>query len=222
MNHSQEFEAHLDEVLPCAFKTALYLCRDRDDAEDLVQDAALQAFRQFDKWERGTNFKAWFLKVQHNCFLGRVRRAARRPQTVQVEDEDETSALYLFEQTRGGKAWGNDPARSFVAQLDGETIAQALRALAPEFRAVCTLFFVHQMGYEQIAQITQTPLGTVRSRLHRGRRNLQKSLWELGQERGLTENSVHGRTINKSRAPLVLALLVPLIQLAVTLGELHV
>ena len=222
MNHSQDFEAHLGEILPSAFKTALYLCRDRDDAEDLVQDAAIQAFRQFDKFERGTNFKAWFLKVQHNCFLGRLRSETRRPQTVQVEDEEEVGALYLFEQTRGGKAWGGDPAANFVAQLDNEIIAQALRGLAPEFRAVCTLFFVQQMGYEQIAEITQTPLGTVRSRLHRGRRHLQKALWELGQERGLTEKSAHGRTVNKSRASLVLALLLPLVQLTAFLGGLHV
>ena len=222
MNHSPDFEALLGEILPSAFKTALYLCRDREDAEDLVQDAAIQAFRQFDKFESGTNFKAWFLKVQHNCFLGRLRSETRRPQNVQVEDEDTVESLYLFEQTRVGKAWGGDPARSFVAQLDSEIIAQALRELAPEFRAVCTLFFVHEMGYEQIAEVTSTPLGTVRSRLHRGRRHLQKALWELGQERGLTEKSAHGRTVNKSRASLVLALLVPLLQLATFLGGLHV
>ena len=183
---TENFEVLIEAVLPSALKTALYLCRDRDDAEDLVQDAAVQAFRQFDKWEQGTNFKAWFLKVQHNCFLGRLRRDARRPQTVQVEDEETVDTLYLFEQTRGAKAFGGDPARSFVARLESEQITEALRNLPVEFRAVCTLFFVHDLSYEQIAQITETPLGTVRSRLHRGRRHLQKALWELAQERGLT------------------------------------
>ena len=110
-----DFESLLAEILPGALKTATYLCRDADDAQDLVQNAAIQAYRQFDKFERGTNFKAWFLKVQHNCFLGRLRHDARRPQTVQVEDEETVDSLYLFEQTRGGKAFGGDPARSFVA-----------------------------------------------------------------------------------------------------------
>ena len=204
--NSPDFETLLEEVLPSALKTATYLCRDADDAQDLVQDAAIQAFRQFDKFESGTNFKAWFLKVQHNCFLGRLRRDARRPQTVQVEDEETVESLYLFEQTRGGKGWGGDPAQNFVAQLEGDEVAAALRGLAPEFRAVCTLFFVHEMGYEQIAEVTETPLGTVRSRLHRGRRHLQKALWELAQERGLTETE-SGRTMNKSRALAALALL---------------
>ena len=92
-----EFENLLEEILPSALKTALYLCRDADDAQDLVQDTAIQAFRQFDKWESGTNFKAWFLKVQHNCFLGRLRHDARRPQTVQVEDEETVESLFLWE-----------------------------------------------------------------------------------------------------------------------------
>ena len=218
MSHSADFESLLEEVLPGALKTATFLCRDADDAQDLVQDAAIQAFRQFDKFESGTNFKAWFLKVQHNCFLGRLRHDARRPQTVQVEDEETVDSLYLFEQTRGGKQWGGDPAANFLAQLDGELIAQALHELAPEFRAVCALFFVHEMGYEQIAHITDTPLGTVRSRLHRGRRHLQKALWDLAQERGLTQTET-GRTMNKSRA---LAALMLLLGLANFAGGFHV
>ena len=200
MSDTTEFENLLEAILPSALTTATYLCRDADDAQDLVQDAAIQAFRQFGKFESGTNFKAWFLKVQHNCFLGRLRHDARRPQTVQVEDEETVDSLYLFEQTRNSRAFGSDPARSFMARLEGEQIAEALRNLPVEFRAVCTLFFVHEMGYEQIAQITETPLGTVRSRLHRGRRHLQKALWELAQERGLTDTDKNAESATaKSR-----------------------
>ena len=213
---SSEFENLLEEILPSALKTALYLCRDADDAQDLVQDTAIQAFRQFDKWESGTNFKAWFLKVQHNCFLGRLRHDARRPQTVQVEDEETVESLFLWEQTRGAKAWGGDPAARLLAQIEGEQVTDALRGLAPEFRAVCTLFFVHEMSYEQIAEVTGSPIGTVRSRLHRGRRHLQKSLWKLAQERGLVSDEM-GHTSDKSRAIAALALL-----LAIGSGGFHV
>lgn len=72
-----EFEALLEPILPSALKTALFLARSREDAEDLVQEAAILAFRSFERFERGTNFKAWFLKVQHNCFLGRLRHPPR-------------------------------------------------------------------------------------------------------------------------------------------------
>jgi RNA polymerase sigma-70 factor (ECF subfamily) len=192
-----DFEALVEEVLPAALKTAIFLCRDLDDAEDLVQEAALQAFRQFEKFEGGTNFKAWFLKVQHNCFLGRLRHDSRRPQSVQIDAEQEVEDLFLFEQTRrqgganssaGKGGFGSDPAAQFLAGLESEQIAGALRDLPPEFRVVCTLYFVHEMGYEQIAQVIECPLNTVRSRLHRGRKYLQKALWEIAQERGLSSD----------------------------------
>lgn len=182
-----EFSALLDALLPTAFKTATFLTRNAEDAEDLTQEAAIQAFRAFSSFEQGTNFKAWFLKIQHNCFLNRLRHESRRPQTVQVEQDEALDSLYLFEQTRGIglHKGGGDPAGALLDRLDGEEIAGALRALPPEFRAVATLYFVGELSYEQIAVIVDCPLNTVRSRLHRGRRLLQKELWELARERGI-------------------------------------
>jgi len=180
-----EFSALLAEVMASALKTAMFLTRNAADAEDLVQDAAIQAFRSFGSFERGTNFKAWFLKIQYHCFLGRLRRDARRPQTTPIEDDDWADSL-LLEHTRGeGLQSGNDPAGELLNRLDSEEIADALRALPPEFRAVAALYFLEEMSYEQIAGIVDCPLNTVRSRLHRSRRLLQKSLWEIARERGL-------------------------------------
>lgn len=181
----------LNGVLASALKTASFLTRSAEDAEDLTQEAAIQAFRAFDQFEQGTNFKAWFLKVQHNCFLNRLRHDSRRPQTVQIEDDDTIDSLYLFEQTRGVgmHKGGGDPAGALLDRLDGEQIAAALRALPDEFRAVATLYFIEEMGYEQIALVVDCPLNTVRSRLHRSRRLLQKALWDMASERGIVSGS---------------------------------
>ena len=181
------FSSLLEPVLASALKTATFLTRNSEDAEGLTQDAAIQAFRSFAQFEQGTNFKAWFLKIQHNCFLNRLRHDSRRPQTVQVEDDETIDNLYLWEQTRGigMHKGGGDPAGALLDRLDSVQIAAALRALPPEFRAVATLYFVEELPYDQIAQVVDCPLNTVRSRLHRGRRLLQKALWDLARERGL-------------------------------------
>ncbi len=188
---SGDFSDLLEPVLSTALKTATFLTRNAEDAEDLTQEAAIQAFRAFEQFEQGTNFKAWFLKVQHNCFLGRLRSDSRRPQTVQIEDDEAIDSLYLWEQTRGigMHKGGGDPAGALLDRLDAEQIAGAIRTLPDEFRTVATLYFVGELDYKQIAQVMDCPLGTVRSRLHRGRRLLQKALWDLASERGIVSGS---------------------------------
>lgn len=182
------FEECLEPVLPTAHRIALNLTRNAEDAEDLVQEAAILAFRAFASFEPGTNFKAWFLRIQHNCFLNQLRRAGRRPQTVDLADDDAVDNLYLYEQTKnaGWHRSSGDPAAAFLSQIETDEIKTALQALPDEFRAVAVLYFLEEMSYEQIAKIVDVPLNTVRSRLHRARKLLQKSLWELAQERGLT------------------------------------
>lgn len=183
-----EFSALLADVLQAALKTAFFLTRNADDAEDLVQDAAIQAFRAFGSFERGTNFKAWFLKVQYRCFLGRLRNAARQPQTVALENDEGDEMPFLPpSMNSNGRFARGDPAHELWNRLDAAQIADAIRALPDEFRAVATLYFVDQMSYEQIARIVDRPLNTVRSRLHRGRKLLQQSLWELARERGIVD-----------------------------------
>lgn len=178
-----DFEALLDGVLEAALKNARYLTRDPDDAADLVQEAALQAFRAFATFQPGTNFKAWFLKVQHNCFLVRLRSQRRRPQTVGVPEEETVEALYLYGKTRRPgplhPKLGGDPAQAFLDRLDAEKVEEALLGLPEEYRTVAALYFLEEFTYEQIAAVVDRPLNTVRSRIHRSRKLLQKRLWEL-------------------------------------------
>ena len=182
--NGQDFETLLAAVLAPALRVALRLTENRDDAEDLVQNTALQAIRAFASFTPGTNFRAWFLKILVNRFLNSRRGAARNTPSVPLDDVTE---CYLFEQSRrAGLHRREDPAALILQKVDGESIGQALRDLPDEFRAVAVLYFVEDCSYETIAQLLSCPLGTVRSRLHRARKQLQKSLWSLAQERGLT------------------------------------
>ncbi|MBW3636097.1 MAG: sigma-70 family RNA polymerase sigma factor [Armatimonadetes bacterium] len=179
-----QFETLLAPILGSAYGVALRLTGNRDDAQDLVQDAALRAFAAFETFEPQTHFKAWFLRVLVNCHLNRARSASRRPQTVALDDGEDA---LLFEAARreGLMARGVDPADALLARFDADLVAVALSDLPNDFRVVATLFLLEEMSYEEIALIVECPVGTVRSRLHRGRKLLQKALWELARERGL-------------------------------------
>ncbi|MFN0179675.1 MAG: sigma-70 family RNA polymerase sigma factor [Gemmatimonadales bacterium] len=178
------FEALVMPLLGAAYSTALRLTRNAADAEDLVQDAVLNAFRGFDTFQTGSNFKAWFFRVLTNGFFSRYRKAKRRGTEVELTD---TPELYLFSQTAalGWHADSNDPAGDLMDRFDGEHVAAALDRLPVEFRVVATLYFVNEMRYTEIAGALEIPLGTVRSRLHRARRMLQSALWQLGKDRGM-------------------------------------
>jgi RNA polymerase sigma-70 factor (ECF subfamily) len=178
------FEALLRPIVPVAYGVALRLARHPADAEDLVQEAALRAYRAFHTFELGTNFKAWFLRILTNVYFASYRKKKRQPEIV---DLDDAPPLYLYMQTAasGLSAEGEDPAGALLAKLDAEQIAAAIASLPDEYRMACTLYFLDDLQYQEIAAILDLPLGTVRSRLHRGRRLLQKALWHVARSHGL-------------------------------------
>jgi RNA polymerase sigma-70 factor (ECF subfamily) len=180
-----EFEALLTPLLGAAYGTALHLTRNAADAEDLVQVAALNAFRGFPAFERGSNFRAWFFRILVNCIYSRHRQSKRQGTTIELDD---TPELYLYCQTAAMGQHGVmiDPAEALMNKLDQEAIAGALATLPDEYRVVATLYFMQDLAYQEIADIVGCPVGTVRSRLHRARRLLQKALWKIAQERGIT------------------------------------
>lgn len=190
-----EFEAALGAVVPPAYAYALRLTRNRADAEDLVQEAALQACRGCDGFEAGTNFKAWFFRILTTCFWGKHRRERRRPSTI---DFDDLPPLILFQRSAeaGLGVSGENPAASLFDTMGTERIAAALDALPEEFGVVCTLYFMEDFAYHEIAEVLGVPVGTVRSRLHRGRKMLQKALWQLASDAGI----VHARTQEMTQA----------------------
>jgi RNA polymerase sigma-70 factor (ECF subfamily) len=181
---ADEFQALLVGVLPTAYGYALRLARNRADAEDLVQDAALRAFKAMDSFEAGTNFKAWMFRILTRCFWANHRRRQRRPNSV---DFDDTPDLYLYARSaEHGLQWqGEDPARALIDRLGTERVADAIGQLPEEYGVVCTLYFMEDFAYHEIAEVLEVPVGTVRSRLHRGRKMLQKALWCLAEESGI-------------------------------------
>lgn len=180
------FEDLLRKVLQPAFTVALSLTRERADAEDLVQEAALRAFRHFGTFAAGSNFRAWFMKILLNCFRAKYRQRKRRPETI---DLDDTPDLVIYGQSIASSLPydGEDPASSLFDRLGSEQVTEAIQMLPGEYREVATLYFMQDLSYQDIAAILDCPVGTVRSRLHRGRKMLQKALWHLAEERGIVD-----------------------------------
>ena len=178
------FEQLLQPIVGMAYGTAVRLTRSRTDAEDLVQDAALLAFKAFDSFEPDTNFKAWFFRILTNAFYSRHRKEKHDRANISTED---LPPLYLYTRTAeiGLHSQEPDPAAALMDRFDSEQVGAALDALPTEYRTVATLYFIEDFSYQQIADIVGCPVGTVRSRLHRGRRMLQKALWQVAQERGI-------------------------------------
>ena len=181
---AKKIEEYLAPILGPAYGTAFHLTRNRDDAEDLVQEAAVQAFRFFHTFQEGTNFRAWFFRILTNLFLNKYRQKQREPQVVEFEDAPD---LYLYAETRqaGLHSRSADPAALVLRKMEVEHVAAAIAALPEEFRTVSALYFMQEFSYQEIAEILDCPVGTVRSRLHRGRKALQRALWQIAQEHGI-------------------------------------
>lgn len=179
-----DFKSLLEPVLEPAYRTAYHLTRNEADAEELVQEAALLAFKGFGRFKPGTNFKAWFFTILRNRFISTYRKKQREIKTVELEDAPE---LYMYSKSveSGLSAQTSEPAKYVIEQLDAEQVATALSELPMEFREAATLYFTQDMSYHDIAEVLGVPVGTVRSRLHRGRKLLQKKLWHLAEDYGL-------------------------------------
>jgi RNA polymerase sigma-70 factor (ECF subfamily) len=193
-----EFDMMLRAVLGPAFGAALRMTGNRQDAEDLVQEAALAAYRGLATFQPGTNFKAWFFRIMMNCYLTGRRRA--RPEASMEELEDSHAAYYFMRTAEAGlHARFDDPAAATIGQMAQEDVARALEGLPEEFRIVCTLYFMEDLAYQEIADILGLPVGTVRSRLHRGRKMLQKRLWKVAEDQGIVRSQAREMTSEGTR-----------------------
>lgn len=178
------FEELFLPLVDNAFRLALSLVRNASEAEDLVQEAALAAYRSFASFTPGTNFKAWFYRILINRHYYRYRRERGRPVAVELEEAPE---LYLFNRTAelGLHRGDGDPAELLMRKMTSDHVRRAIASLPRDFRIPVGLFFLEELSYEAIATVVGCPVGTVRSRLHRGRRMLQKALWKIAEETGI-------------------------------------
>lgn len=175
------FERLIEPLMAPAYRTALQFARNAADAEELVQDATVQAYRAFGSFREGTYFRAWFFKILTNLAIHRYRQKKRRPDSVSLDSAADTG---LWEMARDE---GAGPESQVFTKFDRERVSDALDALPDEFQTVCTLYLMEEFSYEEISEILGVPIGTVRSRLHRGRKLLQISLIGLAQEQGLLQ-----------------------------------
>ncbi|HEY3022337.1 MAG TPA: sigma-70 family RNA polymerase sigma factor [Actinomycetota bacterium] len=180
----ERFEREVLPLLPNLYSAALRMTRNPADAEDLVQETYLRAYRGFSGFEEGTNLRAWMYRILTNTFINSYRKKQREPVTVQEDDLDE---WYLFDKL--GESGVEPSAEAEVIRgMPDEDVQKALEALPEGFRLAVLLADVEGFSYKEIAEILGIPIGTVMSRLHRGRRALEKALWERVRERGLVSD----------------------------------
>ena len=176
------FEADAMQFAPQLYSAALRMTRNPADAEDVVQETFLKAYRAYDSFQEGTNLKAWLYRILTNTYINRYRKAQRRPSEVEL---GELQDLYLFRRL-GEQSGASESAESEVLEqfVDSDVI-DALESLSDNFRMPVLLADVEGFAYKEIAEMLEIPIGTVMSRLHRGRKALQKKLWHLAEERGI-------------------------------------
>ncbi|MCG3120177.1 MAG: ECF RNA polymerase sigma factor SigR [bacterium] len=178
----QEFEALAFPHMDSLYSTALRLTRRPLDAEDLVQDVYLRAYRFFDKFEPGTNFKAWIFKILTNTFINRYRKQVREPQQTEFEKVE-----FFYSEAEGERddKYETRYEEKNYADLFGDEVSAALARLSYDFRAVVILCDIEGFSYKEISEIIEVPMGTVMSRLSRARQHLQKYLREYAQREGI-------------------------------------
>jgi RNA polymerase sigma-70 factor (ECF subfamily) len=172
----REFEAEALVHLDTLYNVALRLSGDASDAGDLVEETFVRAYRSWDKYERGTNCRAWLLTIMRDTFVNEFRRENRRPASVPFEPVEETT---MFESIRP-----EDPEGWLSRFAVGEEFERAFQELPEELRLPVVFRDVGGMGYDEIAEILSVPVGTVKSRLFRGRCRLRRRLQAYALESG--------------------------------------
>jgi RNA polymerase sigma-70 factor (ECF subfamily) len=177
----------VDQAMPfmdSLYSAALRMTRNPADAEDLVQETYLKAYRAFDRFEQGTNLKAWLYRILTNTFINTYRARKRRPDEQELEEVED---FYLYRRLGGLEAAniGRSAEDDVLDWLTDDEVKAALESLPEQFRMAVLLADVEGFSYKEIADILEIPIGTVMSRLHRGRRGLQKRLYQFAVDRGL-------------------------------------
>lgn len=185
------FERDAMEFAPQLYSAALRMTRNAADAEDVVQETFLKAYRAYDSFTEGTNLRAWLYRILTNTYINRYRKQQRRPNEV---DLGEVEDLYLYKRIGSGEA-GSASRSAETEVLDAfvdEDVRSAIESLPEHFRLPVLLADVEGFAYKEIAEMLDVPIGTVMSRLHRGRKTLQKALWAVAVERGLVAPNGEG------------------------------
>ncbi|MBA2426742.1 MAG: sigma-70 family RNA polymerase sigma factor [Actinobacteria bacterium] len=185
------FEQDTAPLLDPLYASALRMTRSPADAEDLVQETMLRAYRSFDRFEPGTNLKAWLFRIMTNAYINIYRKRQREPQQISAEEVEDFD-LYRELKTHDPQ-FEATPENIVLDQLLDADIVTAIEDLPEQFRLAVILSDVEGFTYAEMAEIMEVPMGTVMSRLHRGRKALQKRLLNLAREKGIIKSGSRGR-----------------------------
>ncbi len=177
-----DFEAAAMPFVDALYNTAYRMTRNPEDAEDLVQETYLKAYRYYDKFEEGTNFKAWLFKIMKNTFINNYRKRQQAPVLSDFADIEESFETQVSEDTSRQQL--KNPEEELLENVLDQDVQRALDQLPPDYRMVVLLADLEGFSYKEIADILEVPVGTVMSRLYRGRRLLEAAMLEFAREHG--------------------------------------
>ncbi len=176
-----DFEAAAMPFLDSLYNTAYRMARNAQDAEDLVQETYLKAYKYYDKFQEGTNFKAWLFKILKNTFINSYRKKQSRPFESDFADIEDAFESQVREDVRRRSKSPEDLALDGVLDHD---VHRAIRSLPPDYRMAVILSDLEDLSYKEVAAVLDVPVGTVMSRLYRGRKLLEEALLRYARERG--------------------------------------
>ena len=171
------------QYAPQLYSATLRMTRNPADAEDVVQETFLKAYRAYDSYTEGTNLKAWLYRILTNTYINKYRKQQRRPSEVEL---GELQDLYLYKRLGEASGAAQSAETDMLDAFVDTDIIDALESLPETFRLPVLLADVDGFSYKEIAEMLDIPIGTVMSRLHRGRKALQKKLWDVAQQHGIT------------------------------------
>jgi RNA polymerase sigma-70 factor (ECF subfamily) len=188
---SWDFDSLVMPYLDSLYNTAYRMTRSAEDAEDLVQETYFKAYKYYDKFEEGTNLKAWLFKILKNTFINNYRKKKLEPKSVEFSDiEDSFEKIVRHDPEEQPR----DPESRFLANVMDEGVKKALEALPSDYRMVVILADLEDFSYKEIAEILECPVGTVMSRLYRGRKLLEKALMRYARTHGYMRGAGPVRT----------------------------
>ena len=176
----ERFESQAERVYPSVFNLALRLTRSREEAEDLAQEAVIRAYEAFDRFD-GSNFKAWILRITTNAYINRYRQSQRIPSHIALDDDRTSEPADESELS---------PEQQLLENVLAPEVENALASLPEEFKMTVILSDIEGLTYLEVAEVLDVPVGTVRSRLARGRSLLRRSLAKYATQEGYINQEV--------------------------------
>ena len=189
MTTREDFTHDAMQHAPQLFSTAMRMTRNRSDAEDLVQETFIKAWRSFATYQQGTNLRAWLFRIMTNTYINKYNAQQRKPTETELDDVEE---LFLYKRLGAvdQSQLSQSAADQMLSLFTDDEVKKALEELPDQFRIPVLMSDVEGFSYKEIAEILEIPLGTVMSRLHRGRKSMQKMLYEYAKERGLINEAL--------------------------------